>query len=428
MANMEKLENSKVKITIDVTKEQFEHGLDHAFDKVKDDVEIKGFRKGKVTRKIYEQHKGVESLYEEALNHVIQETYTEAVMEHNLAVVSQPKIDLDVSKVKQGESFSYTATVAVKPDVELGEYKGLEYEEPSNEVSEEEVDQAIEQQRQQNAELIVKEEGTVEKGDTAVFDFEGFIDGEPFEGGKAENHELEIGSGQFIPGFEDKMIGMKAGEEKDIEVTFPENYQAENLKGKDAVFKVKLHEIKVKEVPELTDDFVKDLDKENIENVADLKADTRKNLEDEKAKTNKNKAIDFAVDQASQNAKMTIADEMVDEEKKRMMDNTKRQAQQYGLDLDTYLQLTGMDKEQFEEKMKEDARKSIRYNLTIDAISKEENIDATDEEIENKYEELAKQHNMDVEQVKTQVNQDAVKQEVVFRKTIDFLVENLQKK
>ncbi len=428
MANIEKLENSKVKITIDVTKEQFEHGLDHAFDKVKDDVEIKGFRKGKVTRKIYEQHKGVESLYEEALNHVIQETYTEAVMEHNLAVVSQPKIDLDVSKVKQGESFSYTATVAVKPDVELGEYKGLEYEEPSNEVSEEEVDQAIEQQRQQNAELIVKEEGTVEKGDTAVFDFEGFIDGEPFEGGKAENHELEIGSGQFIPGFEDKMIGMKAGEEKDIEVTFPENYQAENLKGKDAVFKVKLHEIKVKEVPELTDDFVKDLDKENIENVADLKADTRKNLEDEKAKTNKNKAIDFAVDQASQNAKMTIADEMVDEEKKRMMDNTKRQAQQYGLDLDTYLQLTGMDKEQFEEKMKEDARKSIRYNLTIDAISKEENIDATDEEIENKYEELAKQHNMDVEQVKTQVNKDAVKQEVVFRKTIDFLVENLQKK
>ncbi len=428
MAKIENLENSKVKITIDVTKEQFEHGLDHAFEKIKDEVEIKGFRKGKVTRKVYEQNKGVESLYEEALNHVIQETYTEAVMENNLAVVSQPKIDLDISNVKQGENFTYTATVAVKPDVELGEYKGLEFEEPSNDVSDEEIDQAIEQQRQQNAELVVKEDGTVEKGDTAVFDFEGFIDGEPFEGGKAENHELEIGSGQFIPGFEEKMIGMKPGEEKEIEVTFPKDYQAENLKGKDAVFKVKLHEIKVKETPELSDDFVKDLDKENIETVEDLKNDTRKTLEDQKAETNKNKAIDFAVDTAASNATMTIADEMIDEEKKRMMDNTKRQAQQYGLDLDTYLQLTGMNKEQFEEKLQEDAKKSIRYNLTIDAIGKKEAIEASDEEIEKKYKELAEQHKMDMEQVKNQVNKDAVKQEVVFRKTIDFLVENLVKK
>lgn len=428
MAKIEKLENSKVKITIDVTKEQFEHGLDHAFEKIKDDVEIKGFRKGKVTRKVYEQNKGVESLYEEALNHVIQETYTEAIMENNLAVVSQPKIDLDISNVKQGENFTYSATVAVKPDVELGEYKGLEYEEPSSEVSDEEIDQSIEQERQKNAELVVKEEGSLEKGDTAVFDFEGFIDGEPFEGGKAENHELEIGSGQFIPGFEEKMIGMKPEEEKEIEVTFPDDYQAENLKGKDALFKVKLHEIKVKEIPELNDAFVKDLDKEDVETVADLKADTRKNLENQKKETNKNKAIDFAVDKAASNATMDIADEMVDEEKKRMMDNTKRQAQQYGLDLDTYLQLTGMSKEQFEEKLQEDAKKSIRYNLTIDAISKEEAIEASDEEIENKYSELAEQHNMDMEQVKNQVNKDAVKQEVVFRKTIDFLVENLVKK
>ncbi len=428
MAKIEELSNSRVKLTIDVTPEQFEEGLDKAFEKIKDDVEIKGFRKGKVTRKVYEQHKGVESLYEEALNHVVQETYVQAVMDNNLQVVSQPKIDLDINNVKKGEPFTYTAIVAVKPDVELGQYKGLEYEEPSDEVTEEEVNAEIQKLREQNAELIVKEEGALEEGDTAVFDFEGFLDGEPFEGGKAENHELEIGSGQFIPGFEEKMVGMKPGEEKEIEITFPEDYQAEHLAGKDTVFKVKLHEIKVKEVPELNDEFVKDLDKEGIETVEALKKDTRESLEKQKREANKNKAIDFAVDQASKNAEMNVPEEMIVEEKNRMMDNTKRQAQQYGLDLDTYLQLTGMDKEQFESNMMNDAERSIRYNLTLEAIGEEEGIKATEEEVNEKFEELAEQHNMDVEQVKSQVNPQAVEQEVVFRKTIDFLVDNLEKK
>ncbi len=428
MAKLETLSDARVKLTIDVDAETFEKGLDHAFDKIKDDVEIKGFRKGKVTRKVYEQNKGVESLYEEALNYCLQETYTQAIMEHELQVVSQPKIDLDVQNVQKGQDFTYEATVAVKPDIELGEYKNLEFETPSNEVTDEEVAAEIKKLQEQNAELIVKEDGALETGDTAVFDFEGFVDGEPFEGGKAENHELEIGSGQFIPGFEEKMIGLKAGDEKDVEVTFPEDYQAENLKGKDAVFKVKLHEIKVKEVPELTDDFVKDLDKENIETVEALKADTRQTLEQQKEEANKNKAIDFAVDQAANNATMTLPEEMIVEEKNRMMDNTKQQAQQYGLDFDTYLQLTGMDKEKFEAKLMQDAEKSIRYNLTIEAISKEEGIEASEDEIENKYEELAQQHNMEMEQLRSQVNPEAVKQEVVFRKTIDFLVDNLQTK
>ncbi len=428
MAKLETLSNARVKLTIDVDAQTFEKGLDHAFDKIKDDVEIKGFRKGKVTRKVYEQNKGVESLYEEALNYCLQETYTQAVMEHELQVVSQPKIDLDVQNVKQGQDFTYEATVAVKPEIELGEYKNLEYDKPSNDVTDEEVAAEIKKLQEQNAELIVKEEGTLEEGDTAVFDFEGFIDGEPFEGGKAENHELEIGSGQFIPGFEEKMVGLKPGDEKDVEVSFPEDYQAENLKGKDAVFKVKLHEIKVKEVPELNDDFVKDLDKENVETVEALKTDTRETLEQQKAEANKNKAVDFAVDTAANNATMELPEEMIVEEKNRMMDNTKRQAQQYGLDFDTYLQLTGMDKEKFEAKLMQDAEKSIRYNLTIEAISKEEGIEATEDEIENKYDELAKQHNMEMEQLRSQVNPEAVKQEVVFRKTIDFLVDNLQTK
>jgi trigger factor len=221
---------------------------------------------------------------------------------------------------------------------------------------------------------------------------------------------------------------MKLNDEKDVEVTFPENYQEESLKGKAATFKVKVHEIKSKEVPELNDDFVKDLDKEGIETLEQLNADTRKRLEDQKKEANKNKAVDFAVDTASKNATMDIAEEMIAEEKNRLMDNTKKQAQQYGLDLDTYLQLTGMSKEQFESRLMEDAKRSIKYNLTIDAIAKEEGISATEDEIETKYQELAEQHNMGLEQVKNQVNSQAVTQEVVFKKTIDSLVDTLQTK
>lgn len=428
MAKIENLSPSRVKIEIDVTKEQFEHGLDHAFDKIKDDVEIKGFRKGKVTRKIYEQHKGVESLYEEALNHIIQETYYDAIQEHNLEVVAQPKIDLDITKIEKGKDFTYTATVATKPEVKLGEYKGFEYEKEVEEVTEEEIDKAIEGLLNQNAELIIKEEGTLEKTDTAVFDFEGFVDGETFEGGKAENHELQIGSGQFIPGFEDQMVGMKTGEERDINVKFPDDYQAENLKGKDAVFKTKLHEIKFKQVPELNDEFVKDLDREGIDTVDGLKAAEKQKLVDQKQQTSQNKAIDFAVDQAAQNAEIEIPQEMIDNEKNRMLDNTKRQAQQYGLDFETYLSFSGMNQEQFEAQLMKDAERSIRYNLTIEAIAKEEGIEATEEEVTAKFDELAKQYNMEVDQIKSQVNPEAVSQEVVFRKTIDMLVDALKTK
>ncbi len=428
MAKIEKLSKSRVKIEIDVSKEQFEHGLDHAFDKVKEDVEIKGFRKGKVTRKIYEQHKGVESLYEEALNHIIQDTYYDAIEAHNLEVVAQPKIDLDITKIERGKDFSYTATVAVKPEVKLGTYKGFEYEKESVDVSDEEIDKAMESLLNQNAELIIKEDGVLEKNDTAVFDFEGFVDGEAFEGGKAENHELQIGSGQFIPGFEDQMIGMKPGEERDVNVKFPDDYQAENLKGKDAVFKTKLHEIKFKQVPELNDAFVKDLDREGIDTVVGLKDAEKLKLVQQKEQTSQNKAIDFAVDQAAQNAEIEIPQEMIENEKNRMLDNTKRQAQQYGLDFETYLQFSGMNQEQFEAQLLKDAERSIRYNLTIEAIAKEENVEATDEEVESKFEELSKQYNMDVEQIKTQVNPDAVRQEVIFRKTIDWLVDTLKTK
>ncbi len=425
MAKVDKLSGSKVRVEIDVTAHHFEHGLDHAFEAVKGDVEVKGFRKGKVPRAIYEQKFGVESLYEEAINHVLGETYYNAVMEHDLEVVAQPKIDLDITTIERGKDFSYVATVAVKPDIELGEYKGLTFKKQSDEVTDEDVQNDIDKLREQNAELVLKEAGTLESGDTAIFDFEGFVDDEPFEGGKAENYELKIGSGQFIPGFEDQMIGMAVGEEKDLNVTFPENYQAENLKGKDAVFKVKLHEMKVRELPELTDEFVKELDKDGIETVDQLKADAKQRLEEQLKQKNKNERIDFAVTEATNNATFELPEEMIVEEKNRLMDNVAQQAKQYNLDLDTYLQFSGISKEDFEKNLMKDAEKSLSYNLVIEAIGKAEGIEATDEEREAKYQDIADQYNMGLDQVKAAVNDSAVDSEIKYRKTIDFLVDSL---
>ncbi|MCF7926455.1 MAG: trigger factor [Candidatus Izimaplasma sp.] len=424
MSKLEKLSDSKVKLEVEVSPESFEHGLDHAFNQIKDDVEIKGFRKGKVTRKVYEQHKGVESLYNEAINHAIQEAYADAVQEYDVAVVAQPNIDLDVTKVEKGKGFTFTAEVAVKPDVQLGDYKGLKFEKQAVEVTEEEIDAEVDKLLQQNAELVLKEEGTLEESDTAIFDFEGFVDGEPFEGGKSENYELKIGSGQFIPGFEEKMIGMKEGEEKEIEVSFPEDYQAENLKGKDATFKVKLHEMKVKEVPELSDEFVKEMDND-LETVKELKEDAKERLTSQKEEENKNARVDFAVSEATKNATFELPLEMIEQEQKRLMDNVRQQAKQYNLELDQYLQFSGMKKEDFESKLMDDAEKSVSYNLVVEQIGLEEGIDATEEEITAKYKEIADQYNMELEQVKQAVNPAAVAHEVKYRKTIDFLVDNL---
>ena len=425
MAKVDQLSGSKVRIEIEVSAHQFDHGLDHAFNAIKGDVEVKGFRKGKVTRAIFEQHYGVESLYEEAINHVLQETYIQAVTENNIEVVAQPKIDLDITKVEKGKGFTYVAEVAVKPVVTLGEYKGLKMAKQSTEVTDEAVDVEMQKLLEQNAELVLKEEGTLENGDTAIFDFEGFVDGEPFEGGKAENYELKIGSGQFIPGFEDQMLGMTLGEEKDLNVTFPENYQAENLKGKDAVFKVKLHEIKVRQLPELTDEFVKELEKEGIESIEALKADTVTRLTEQLVQQNKNARVDFVVSEATSNATFELPKEMIEEEKNRLIDNVTQQAKQYNLDLDTYLQFSGITREDFEKNIFLDAERSLSYNLVVEAIGKEENITATEEEREAKYAEIAAQYNMGVEQVKAAVQPYAVDSEIVYRKTLDFLESSL---
>ena len=425
MVKVDKLSGSKVRVEIEVSKELFEHGLDHSFNAVKDDVEVKGFRKGKVTRAIFEQHYGVESLYEEAINHCIQDTYIEAVTTEKIVVVAQPKIDLDITKVERGKGFTYVAEVAVEPVVTLGEYKGLEFEQQSDEVLPEAVDVEVNKLLEQNAELVLKEEGTLENGDTAIFDFEGSVDGVLFEGGKAENYELLIGSGQFIPGFEDKMLGMKLEEERNLNIKFPADYQAENLKGKDAVFKVKLHEMKRKELPELNDEFIKELDKEGINTVEELKEDALTKLKDQLILKNKNSKIDFAVNTAVKNATFEIADEMIEEEKNRLKDNVVQQAKQYNLDLDTYLQYSGISKEDFDKNLLKDAEKSISTRIVIQAISKVEKVEATEEEKEAKYQEIADQYKMDINQVKVAVNDEAAASEVEYKKTLDFLVDSL---
>ena len=425
MAKIDQLSGSKVRIEIEVSSEQFDKGLHAAFEAIKDDVEVKGFRKGKVTRAIFEQHYGVESLYEEGINRVLQESYIDVITENKLEVVAQPKIDLDVTKVEKGKGFTFVATVAVKPVVTLGEYKGLKFAKQTTEVTEEAVTADIDRLLEQNAELVLKEEGTLENGDTAIFDFDGSVDGVPFEGGKAENHELAIGSGQFIPGFEEQMIGMSLEEEKDLTVTFPDEYQAEHLQGKDAVFKVKLHEMKVRELPTLTDDFVKELDKEGIETVEALKTETVERLAKALVEKNKRDRVDFAVDEAAKNASFELPEEMIAEEKNRLVDNVTQQAKQYNLDLDTYLGFTGITREEFEKNLSKDAEKSIGYNLVVEAVAKEESIQVSEEDLEKLYAELAEQYKMGIEQVKTAVNKEALNSEAVYRKTLDFLVESL---
>jgi trigger factor len=426
---IEKLDGSRVKFDINVSADKFEEGLDHAFKIENEKVEIKGFRKGKAPRKVFENKYGVEALYNEAIQYVLQDTYYNAVVDNNIDVVAQPKIDLDPNLITRGEDFTYGVTVAVKPDVKLGEYKNLKVTVEPTEVTEEEINKEIERSLDKNAEMIVKEDGTLEEGNTAVFDFSGSVDGEKFEGGTAENYELEIGSGQFIPGFEDQMIGMKAEEEKDVVVTFPENYQQESLAGKEAVFAVKLHEIKERQVPELSEEFVKDLDIENVQTVDEYKDHIRENLKAQKEEQKKNKVRQLVIEQATKNAEFDVPEEMVQDETNRMMKQQESQIKQYGLDFKTYLQYMGKTEEAFKEELAVQAKVNVEQQLILSEIGTAENLDATEEEINEKYDALLEQYksqNVSMEQIKQAIPESAVKSEIVFGKTIDLLVDSAE--
>jgi trigger factor len=421
-ANWEKKEGNEGVLTFEVPADEFDQALDQAFKKVSKDVEIPGFRKGKIPRKLFESRFGVEALYQDAVDIVLPDAYVKAIDETGIEPVEQPEVDIE--NIEKGEPLVFTATVTVKPEVTLGEYKGLEVEEQSVEVTDEDVDHELEHQREHHAELVVKEDGKVEEGDTVVMDFEGFMDGEAFDGGKGENHSLEIGSGQFIPGFEEKLIGKESGEDTEIEVTFPEDYHAEELAGKEAIFKVKIHEVKYKELPELDDEFAKDVDDE-VETLDELKKKKKEELEKQKKQDAENQKKETLVQKASENAEVDIPSAMVDTELDQMVREFEQQLQMQGMTMEMYTQFSGQDENELKEQLREDAEKRVKTNLTLEAIANTEEIEVTDEDIDAEIENMASMYGTDVEQIKQILgaNTEALKGDLKARKAIDYLLQ-----
>ncbi|AMB90600.1 trigger factor [Bacillus altitudinis MN12] len=418
----EKQEGNEGVLTVEVDAETFNKALDDAFKKVVKQVSIPGFRKGKVPRGLFEQRFGVESLYQDALDILLPVEYPKAIDEAGIEPVDRPEID--VEKIEKGESLIFTAKVTVKPEVKLGDYKGLNVEKDDTSVSDEDVQEELKAMQNRQAELVVKEEGAIENGDTVVLDFEGFVDGEAFEGGKAENYSLEVGSGSFIPGFEEQLVGLEAGAEKDVEVTFPEEYHAEDLAGKPAVFKVKIHEIKAKELPALDDEFAKDVDEE-VETIAELTEKTKKRLEEAKENEAEGKLREELVAKASENAEVDVPQAMVDTELDRMMKEFEQRLQMQGMNLELYFQFSGQDEDALKEQMKEDAAKRVKSNLTLEAIAAAEDLQVSDEEVEEELSKMAEAYNMPVENIKQAIGStEAMKEDLKVRKAIDFLVEN----
>ena len=421
-AKWEKLEGNQGVLTVEVDADTVKAGLDEAFKKVVKQVNVPGFRKGKMPRGMFEQRFGVESLYQDALDVILPDAYAKAIEETGIEPVDRPEIDIE--QMEKGKELIFKATVTVKPEVKLGEYKGLEVEKFDTEVTDEDVENELKTLQERHAELVLKEEGAAEDGDTVVIDFEGFVDGEAFEGGKAENYSLVLGSNSFIPGFEEQLVGVKAGEEKDVEVTFPEEYHAAELVGKPATFKVTVHEIKTKELPELDDEFAKDVDSE-VETLAELKEKTKANLKHSKEHEAEHAVQDAVVEKATENAEMDIPEAMITTEVDRMMQEFAQRLQMQGMNLDLYFQFSGQDEQALREQMKEDATKRVRMNLTLEAIAEAEKIEVSDEEAEEEITKMSGMYNMSVEDIKNALGGlDTVKKDVKIRKAVEFLVQN----
>ncbi|MGT2895318.1 trigger factor [Streptococcus entericus] len=406
-------------ITFTIGQEQIKPALDKAFNKIKKNLNAPGFRKGNIPRAVFNQRFGEEALYEEALNSILPSAYEAAVAELGLDVVAQPKID--IASMEKGQDWTITAEVVTKPEVKLGDYKNLAVDvTETKEVTDEEVDAKIERARQNLAELVVKD-GAAEDGDTVVIDFVGSVDGVEFDGGKGENFSLALGSGQFIPGFEDQLVGSKAGETVNVNVTFPENYQAEDLAGKDALFVTTVHEVKAKEVPALDDELAKDID-EDVETLDDLKAKYRKDLEVEKAVAYDDAVEGAALELAVANAEIVdLPEEMVHDEVHRAMNEFMGNMQRQGISPDMYFQLTGTTQDDLHKQFEGDAEKRTRTNLVIEAIAKAEGFEATDEEIEKEINDLATEYNMPVEQVRSLLSPEMLKHDVAMKKAVEVI-------
>lgn len=415
---IEKQEKNMAKLTIEVSAEEFGAALEKAYQKNKAKINVPGFRKGKAPRKMIEKMYGAGIFYEDAANIVIPEAYSKAAKECGEEIVSQPEIS--VSQIEEGKAFIFTAEVALKPAVVLGDYKGLEVEKSVIEVTDEEVEKEVNKERENNSRMIDVDDRAVEKGDMIKLDFDGSVDGVSFEGGKAENYPLTIGSGSFIPGFEDQLIGAKIGEEVEVSVTFPEEYHAAELKGKPAVFKCKVNEIKVKELPEADDEFAKDVSE--FDTMDEYKADIRSKLAEKKEAQAKREKQNKAVEKAVANAQMDIPDAMVTEQVRRMADDFARRLQSQGLTVDQYMQFTGMTADKLLDQMRPEALKRIQNSLVLEAIAKTENIEVSDEKVDEEIAKMAAAYKMEADKLKELMG-DAEKEQMKADLAIQAAVE-----
>lgn len=406
-------------VTFTIGQDKIQPALDQAFNKVKKNLNAPGFRKGHMPRAVFNQKFGEEALYDDALNAILPAAYEAAIAELGLDVVAQPKID--VKSIEKGQDWTLTAEVVTKPEVKLGAYKDLEVSvEASKEVTDEEVDAKLENERKNLAELVVKE-GAAENGDTVVIDFVGSVDGVEFDGGKGENHSLELGSGQFIPGFEDQLVGAKAGDEVEVKVTFPEDYQATDLAGKAAVFVTKVNEVKAKEVPALDDELAKDLDDE-VETLDELKAKYRKELEAAKEIAYDDAVEGAALDLAVENAEIVeLPEEMVEDEVHRAMNEFMGNMQRQGISPEMYFQITGTTQEDLHKQYEADADKRVKTNLVIEAVAAAEGFDATEEEIQKEINDLAAEYNMEVSQVSALLSPEMLKHDITMKKAVEVI-------
>ena len=420
---VENLEKSMAKLTIEVSAEQFEAAMQKAYIKNKGRIQLPGFRKGKAPRAMIEKMYGAGIFYEDAANEIIPEAYEEAAKESGLVITSQPEID--VTQIEKGKSFIFTATVAVKPEVTLGEYKGLEYEAQPVEVTDEEVEEELKKVQNQQARTVTVEDRPVADGDIVTIDYEGFVDGTAFAGGKGTDYDLTIGSHSFIDTFEEQLVGKNAGEETEVNVTFPEQYHEASLAGKPATFKVTVKAIKAKELPELDDEFASEVsDFETLhEYKADLKAKALERKEKE-AKTAKQNAL---VDKAVENASMEIADAMITSQARNMANDFAQRLQMQGMTVDQYLQYTGLTREALVDQMKPQAETRIKNRLVLEAIAKAENIEVSDEEVEAEMQKMADAYKMELDKVKEylgEAGKDSLKDDLAVQKAVDLIVDS----
>ena len=424
---VENLEKNTAKLTIEVPASEFEKALQSAYNKQKKSISVPGFRKGKVPRQMVEKMYGPEIFYEDAANELIPTAYEDELKNCDLEIVSRPTVD--IVQIKKGENFIFTAEVAVKPEVTLGEYKGMEVDKTSTRVTQKEVEAKIKEEAEKNARTVTVEGRPVQDGDEVILDFEGFVDGEAFEGGKGENYPLTIGSGSFIPGFEEQLVGAEAEKEVEVKVTFPEEYHAEELKGKDAVFKCTVHEIKVKQIPEIDDEFAAEVSE--FDTLDEYKADVKAKIKEQKENEGKQKKEDQAVEKAVANATMEIPEAMIDEQVRQMVNEFAQNMQYQGISFEQYCQITGMTLEKIQEETRPQAVKRIETRLVLEAIAKAENIEVTEERLDEEIKKMAESYNMEADKLKELMGEEEKKQmmeDIAVQDAVTFLVENAVEK